>query len=247
MVCTWQTSGRMRTYGQYCPIARGSEVLAGRWTPVILRNVLLGCRTFNDISAGAPGLSRALLTKRLRELERAELLTIVPKPGGRGSFYEPTEAGRDAWKVLVALGEWGDRWTDVLPEHADPNAVLWSWCQSYQRSEALPAKRTVVRFEFRDTNQRPLREWFHIENGTIELCRFDPGFGDDVIVHILDPVPFARWHIGLVEWQDILGSAVTVDGPPRLRRALPTWNACPDMHRQRRANEQRTEREEAQR
>ena len=83
----------MRTYGQYCPIARGSEVLAGRWTPVILRNVLLGCRTFNDISAGAPGLSRALLTKRLRELERAELLTIVPKPGGRGSFYEPTEAG----------------------------------------------------------------------------------------------------------------------------------------------------------
>ena len=230
----------MRPYGQYCPIARGSEVLAERWTPIILRNVLLGCRTFNEISAGAPGLSRVLLTKRLRELERAELLTITPKPaGGRGSLYEPTEAGRDAWRVLVALGEWGDRWTDVLPEHADPNAVLWSWCKSYQRRDVLPATRVVVRFEFRDTHQRVLREWFHVENRTIELCRFDPCFGDDVIVRILDPVPFARWHIGLVDWTDLVGSAITVDGPPTLRRALPTWNACPDTHKQRRANEAR--------
>ena len=43
----------MRTYGQFCPIARGSEILAERWTPIILRNLLLGCRTFNEIAAGA--------------------------------------------------------------------------------------------------------------------------------------------------------------------------------------------------
>jgi DNA-binding HxlR family transcriptional regulator len=225
----------MRTYGQYCPIARGAEVLAERWTPVILRNVLLGCCTFNEISAGAPGLSRALLTKRLRELERAELLTITPKPGGRGSLYEPTEAGREAWKVLAALGEWGDRWTDVLPDHADPNAVLWSWSQTYQRRDALPTRRVVVRFEFRDAKQRPIREWFHIENQSIELCRFDPGFPEDVVVRILDPVPFARWHIGLADWKDIVGSALTVEGPAALKKALPTWNACPDTHRRRRA------------
>ena len=79
-------------------------MLAERWTPIILRNVLQGCRTFNEISDGAPGLSRALLTKRLRELERAGLLNITPKPDGRGSFYEPTEAGREAWGVLAALG-----------------------------------------------------------------------------------------------------------------------------------------------
>jgi DNA-binding HxlR family transcriptional regulator len=58
----------MGTYRQFCPIARGSEILAERWTPVILRNVLDGCRTFNEIAAGAPGLSRSLLTKRLHEL-----------------------------------------------------------------------------------------------------------------------------------------------------------------------------------
>ena len=225
----------MRTYGQYCPIARGSEVLAERWTPVILRNVLNGCRTFNDIADGAPGLSRTLLKQRLSALERAQLLTTSAKPGGRGSFYEPTEAGQDAWKVLAALGEWGDKWTDVLPDHADPNAVLWSWCQNYQQRDALPAKRVIVRFEFHDSKQRPLREWFHIEHRTMELCRFDPGFGDDAVVRILDPVPFARWHLGLVEWTDIVGSAVLVEAPSALRRALPTWNACPESHRRRRA------------
>src|SRR5680860_393484 len=92
----------MRTYGQYCPIARGSEVVAERWTPIILRNILLGCHTFNEIAAGAPGLSRALLTRRLHELERAGVIDIRPKPGGHGSLYEPTSAGRDLSNVLDA-------------------------------------------------------------------------------------------------------------------------------------------------
>jgi DNA-binding HxlR family transcriptional regulator len=74
----------MRTYGQFCPIARASEVLAERWTPIILRNILQGCRTFNQISAGAPGLSRALLTRRLRELEHAASFRSVPSPTGTG-------------------------------------------------------------------------------------------------------------------------------------------------------------------
>ena len=223
-----------KSYGQYCPIARGAEVLAERWTPIILRNVLQGCHTFNDISDGAPGLSRALLTKRLRELERAGLLRITPKPDGRGSFYEPTEAGREAWDVLAALGTWGDRWTDIQPEHADPNAVLWSWCHNYTRREALPAERVVVRFEFRDPKGRWIREWFHVHDQSIEICRFDPGFGDDLVVRIEDPVPFARWHIGLASWREVL-AGVTLTGSRALQRALPTWNACPESHQRRRA------------
>ena len=84
----------MRTYGQYCPIARASELLAERWSVIILRNiVILGCRTFNEIADGAPGLSRGLLSKRLRELERAGVLEIRPKPDGRGSTYQPTAGG----------------------------------------------------------------------------------------------------------------------------------------------------------
>jgi len=114
----------MRNYGQFCPIARGSEILAERWTPIILRNLLLGCRTFNEIAAGAPGLSRALLTRRLRELEHAGVIRIRPKPDGHGSLYEPTAAGRDLWPMLLALGRWAERWTEVTTEHADPASTV---------------------------------------------------------------------------------------------------------------------------
>jgi DNA-binding HxlR family transcriptional regulator len=64
----------VRDYGQFCPIARSSELLAERWTPIIIRNLLVGCRTFNEIRQGAPGIPTALLTQRLRSLERQGLV-----------------------------------------------------------------------------------------------------------------------------------------------------------------------------
>src|SRR5215510_277576 len=69
--------GLMRTYGQYCPIARGAELFAERWTPLIIRNLHLGCETFGEILVGAPGLSRTLLTQRLKHLERLGIVESV--------------------------------------------------------------------------------------------------------------------------------------------------------------------------
>jgi FAD/FMN-containing dehydrogenase/DNA-binding HxlR family transcriptional regulator len=230
----------MRDYGQFCPIARGSEVLAERWTPIILRNVLLGCRTFNEIAAGAPGLSRALLSRRLRELQRTGVIEVRPKPEGRGYLYEPTRAGRELWTVLGAIGDWAERWTEVGTEHADPESVLWSWSQAYLRTDLVPDRRVVVRFEFvRDGRHERL--WLHIEREQSEICRFDPGFGDDLVVAVRDDVAFARWHLGLLDWGAVVRSgAVEVTGPPRLRRALPTWNSSPHHHERKRAASQRT-------
>ena len=115
----------MRNYGQFCPIARGSEILAERWTPIILRNILQGCRTFNQIAAGAPGLSRALLTRRLRALDRAGVIQIRPKPDGHGSLYEPTPAGRDLTGVLEACASRSA--VDDHLEHAGSSTpLLWS-------------------------------------------------------------------------------------------------------------------------
>ena len=219
----------MRSYGQFCPIARGSEIFAERWTPIILRNLLLGCRTFNEFAAGAPGLSRALLTRRLRELERAGLVDIHPKPDGRGSRYEPTAAAEAMGPVLEALGDWAEQWTDLTTEQADPDAVLWSWARSYLRTELLPERRAVVRFDFSNRGRRSV--WLLVERGGGEICRFDPGFGDDVIVRIDNAVAFARWHLGHITWADAVRSgALTVEGPRDLRRALPTWNRAPEDH-----------------
>jgi DNA-binding HxlR family transcriptional regulator len=228
-----QTSS-MRNYGQFCPIARASEILAERWTPIILRNVLMGCRTFNEIAAGAPGLSRALLARRLRELERAGVLEIRAKPDGHGSLYEPTPAGRDLWPVLVALGGWAERWTEVTAEHSDPGVILWSWCQEFLRRDLLPDRRVVVRFDTRSGGRRTTG-WMLVERGQAEICRVDPGFGDDLVVTIADPLTFARWHLGLVGWGAALRSGeIQVQGPRALSRALPTWNAGPETNARRR-------------
>ena len=115
----------MRSYGQYCPIARGAEIFATRWTPIIVRNLLLGCRTFGELAAGAPGIPRALLSQRLRQLETHGIVQRPPSPRGRGWLYEPTEACEDLRPVCDALGGWGATWVEIAPEHLDPYMALW--------------------------------------------------------------------------------------------------------------------------
>lgn len=217
----------MRSYQQYCPVARGAEVFAERWTPIIMRNILYGCHGFNEIADGAPGLSRSLLTKRLRELERAGVITITPKEGGRGSIYEPTEAGLALEPVLSALGVWGEMWMEVRPIHTEPSVILWSWCNVYLRKDLLPESRVVVRFEFEYRGQAETA-WLLVHQGEAEICAIDPGYGDDLIVTVHDGLVFARWHLGQLEWAQALRSGgLTIEGPSVLRKALPTWNGRP--------------------
>ncbi len=221
----------MRSYQQYCPVARGAEVFAERWTPIIMRNILYGCETFNQIADGAPGLSRTLLTKRLRELERVGVITITPKEEGHGSRYLPTDAGLALEPVLNALGAWGEMWMEVRPVDAEPGIVLWSWCQVYLNRDLLPKDRVVVRFDF-EYRGRPDTAWLLVHEGDAELCASDPGYGDDLVVEVKDAMVFARWHLGHIDWASALRSGgVTIRGSTDLRKALPTWNRRPEIGR----------------
>jgi len=217
----------MRSYQQYCPVARGAEVFAERWTPVIMRNVLYGCDTFNAIADGAPGLSRSLLAKRLRELERAGVIEAVAKETGKGSRYVPTQAGRALKPVLNALAVWGETWMEVRPIHTEPGVVLWSWGTVFLNRDALPRRRVVVRFEFEYAG-KPSRAWLLLDHGDGEVCASDPGYGDDLVVEVRDTMALAQWHLGHIEWGTALRSGgIVVHGPTTLRRALPTWNLRP--------------------
>jgi DNA-binding HxlR family transcriptional regulator len=214
----------MRNYGQYCPIARASAVLAERWTPIILRNLLNGCATFTDIADGAPGIPRSLLTSRLRELERVGVVWSEANPSGRGSLYHLTEAGRDLKELLYTLGTWGERWLDLAPEDADPYVVLWTWCEWYLERERLPDQRVVVQFEFPDQPLSSRWFWVVFDGERSEVCRKDPGFEVDLVVEA-ESIALAEWHLGRVAWKDILRAGrIRVDGSRRLGQMLPTWN-----------------------
>jgi DNA-binding HxlR family transcriptional regulator len=215
----------VRSYGQYCPIARASEVFAERWTPIILRNmVMVGCTTFGEISAGAPGLSRTLLTQRLRQLEQFGVIEVRPKTRGRGVTYELTEAGRALRNVLLELGQWGERWLELGEQHTNPCLVLWAWCTAYLARERLPDRRVVIRFDFSDQPPDGRRVWMIVDNGDAELCKRHPKFDEDLIVQT-DARTFARWHLKQIEWMDaVRAGRITVIGPRALATALPTWN-----------------------
>ena len=165
----------MRTYGQYCPIARASEILAERWTPIILRNLLHGSTTFTAIADGAPGIPRTILTKRLRELERVGVIEATPNPSGRGFVYRPSEAGRDLADVMAAMGRWGERWIELAPEHLDPGMVLHAWVHWYLALDRLPTRRVVVRFDFPVLRGTGSSLWIIFDAERSEVCLHQPG------------------------------------------------------------------------
>ncbi|MCA9728260.1 MAG: winged helix-turn-helix transcriptional regulator [Candidatus Eisenbacteria bacterium] len=219
----------MKTYGQFCPIARASEILAERWTILILRNLLLGCETYSEIAAGAPGIPRALLTARLRELQRTGVVDAQPLEGRRGHRYHLTDAGKDLQEVLMALGAWGERWLELTPSHVDPSIVLWSWSHYYLASDRLPAQRVVVHFRFPD-QARSLRDyWMIFDQERTEVCTFDPGFGVDLDAE-LDSRTLAEWHLGHLDWNRARRDGrIRLQGSKSLAQALPRWKRPSDF------------------
>jgi DNA-binding HxlR family transcriptional regulator len=213
----------VRTYGQYCPIARGAEIFAERWTPLIIRNLYLGCGSFGEILEGAPGLSRTLLSHRLKQLEGLGVVESAPKPDGRGHRYELTSAGYELFAVCQSLGVWGARWLEIAPENLDPFVALWSMCKALRR-DRLPDGRVVIRFDF---TGRPRREvyWLLIERGDTEICKTNPGLDEDLFI-TAEAEAFVKWHAGQLEWARATRERrIELDGSPSLVRAFPTWNA----------------------
>ena len=78
-------------YGQFCPVAKGAEVLAERWTPLVVRELLEGSTRFNDLHRGVPLMSRSMLSLRLKQLE--DVGVVTRKSGGQGTEYHLTEQG----------------------------------------------------------------------------------------------------------------------------------------------------------
>ncbi len=214
----------MTSYRQYCPIARSSEILAERWTPLVVRNMLWGASTFTQIARGVPAMSRSMLIKRLRELERAGVIVSRPKTGGHGSTYHLTPAGRDLADVTDAMAAWATRWLDVTEKHTDPGFALWAWVEFHLAREALPVDRTLVAFEFPDESPGNRYFWLLAEGGHAEVCYTDPGGEPDAHV-VAGSEAFVRWHIGEWTWRQALRiGAIEVKGARRTTAAIPTWH-----------------------
>jgi DNA-binding HxlR family transcriptional regulator len=212
-------------YGQYCPIARGAEIFAERWTPLIIRNLFLGCRTFTEIREGAPGISKTLLTQRLRQLESRGIVERRQEPGARASTYRLTESGAGLVDVCFALGDWGARWLEVAPEHFDAHVTLWSMARLMHKGP-LPKDRLVVRFDLTDVATKN-RFWMVVEAANSEVCLKNPGYQEDVFVTTTSEW-LAKWHMGWITMQQAERQGLlSAMGPRHLVRALDTGSKSP--------------------
>lgn len=206
------------TYGQFCPVAMASEVLTERWTPLVIRELLCGTTRFNELRRGVPLMSPALLSKRLKTLERVGIVTR------QGSDYVLTPAGEELRVVIESLGVWGQRWArgDVAAKHYDASLLMWDIHRNID-PEALPKERVVVHFHLHGSPDRKSHFWVVLEDGRADLCLTDPGHEVDVEVaaHVKTMVEY--W-MGLVEFRAAVRSGdLTITGPNRLVRQLPGW------------------------
>lgn len=212
----------MQKYRQYCPVARASEIVADRWTPLILRELVLGSHRFNDIERGLPGISRSLLAARLRDLEDSGVVERLPRAQSKVAEYHLTDAGRDLKVVIEALGAWGVRWAfgDPRPEELDAGLLVWKIHQRINR-ELLPETRTVVEFDFTGENGR--RVWLLLERREVSVCVTPPGFDSDLIVRANLAFFYGVW-FGQVEYEAAIRcGSVVVEGVPALAKQLPRW------------------------
>lgn len=207
-------------YGQFCPVAVASEIFAERWTPVILRELVLGSRRFNDIQRGVPKISRALLVKRLRELA---MHGIIANEDGE---YTLTAAGQELGEVVVHLGTWGARWT--APARRDRlDAKLLTWDMRRRIAlDRLPEKRVVVRFDFRGVppgHKAPKTYWLVLEKPEVDLCIIEPGFEVDIFVDA-DLAALTRVWLGEVPIrQAIREGGIKLTGDRQGVRDFPSW------------------------
>lgn len=210
----------MEGYGQFCPVAKAMELLDERWTLLVVRELLCGSRRFGDLRRGLPRISPALLSKRLRMLERAGVVDRV-LDDGRPS-YTLTAAGRELQPVVEALGRWGVRWIGELGDaDLDPRLLMWDLHRNVDLA-AVPPGRVVVHFHFRG-----LRDdadwWLVIDGDRVDVCDFNPGHPVTVTADA-DLRALTRVWRGDIGWREaLLSGGVTLHGAPRHRRALPTW------------------------
>ncbi len=213
-------------FGQFCPVAVASEVFAERWTPIILRELFSGSHRFNEIHRCIPLMSRALLTRRLRDLEAAGVLETVPSGKGRGREYHLTESGKEFRAAIDALGTWGQRWTiRVQPQNLDAGLLMWN-VRRRIAADRLPARRVVVHFSFHAvpvTYRGARRFWLLLERSGVDLCVSDPGFEVDIYVDA-DLAAMARVWLGDMPFSAaVRNKKIRLTGMAGLIRQFPSW------------------------
>jgi len=212
-------------YGQFCPIAKATEILGEKWTILIVRELIMGGRRFNELQRGLSLISPTLLSKRLDSLAQHGLVLKKKIPGQKGYEYFPTESCRELLPIIRSMGEWGMRWArSNLSEDDYDVELLMLYLKRSIVPEKLVGNETVIRFKFTDIDEFP--DWWLVVTGDkLDLCVNDPG--KDVDVYFTSSVKtMADIWMGENSYRKAMGAGtLTVVGNKALTRNITSWMA----------------------
>lgn len=209
----------MKSYGQFCSVARALDLLGERWTLLVVRELLAGSTRFNEIRRGIPRISRTMLAARLRELQDANV--IVRATAGDGPTYALTDAGWELAAVVQELGTWGQRRLPrTLPaDELDADALVWD-IRRRIRAEALPVTPIVARLELAPPRGGP--RFLLLRRGEVSLCAENPGFPVELTIRGSLRTLTAWWR-GDISLARARSEGMVVDGRRAWVRAFPAW------------------------
>lgn len=162
---------------EYCPVVLAAELVTERWNLLIVREVLMGAARFTEIHDGLPGLSRTVLSQRLRRLQRSGVIARKADGG-----YRMTAAGRDLRPVLLAIGRWGARWCFPKPS-SEKLLEPYQFARQMQAGllvHALPPQKVVVQLIVEDPAHGPKYAWLILNGENSTACSRDPLFEVDL-------------------------------------------------------------------
>jgi DNA-binding HxlR family transcriptional regulator len=214
----------MRGYGQFCPIAKASEVLGERWTNLVVRELAAGSDSFNDLRKGLPQMSPTLLSSRLKTLEHAGV--IERQTLGRGATrYVLSEAGEELAPIIWQLGTWGAKWvrSDLSEDDLDPSMLMWDIHRTIKADYFNGMDRVVVRVELTDYTAQMRFWWLVINRGEVDLCLKDPGYEVDFFMSTDLRTLTAVWMGDSKMSRELKSGGIRLSGSSQLRRDIMQW------------------------
>lgn len=210
-------------YGQFCPIAKATEILGEKWTFLIIRELIMGGRRFNELQRGLGDISPALLTARLKSLEEQGIVVRRRVQGQRSFEYYPTEACMALLPVLISLGEWGLLWArhNVVDADLDVELLMFYLERSIDPGKLI-GNQSILQFKFKDLSEQQ-DWWLLIKDSKVDLCLVDPGKDIDVYFFCTVRTMHDVW-MGDRTYRDAINSGdLVVEGDPALMRNIGAW------------------------
>jgi DNA-binding HxlR family transcriptional regulator len=210
-------------YGQFCPIAKAAEILAERWMPLVLHELLAGSTHFSEIHRGVPLMSPTLLSQRLKDLVRAGLVE-QPTNDPKRREWRLTEAGRALAPVIHQMGEWGVRYAQDALDETDLDARVLMWNMRRRVDPTTFAdERVTVAFDFTDMPSSRRHWWLVSHRGEVDLCPTDPGFPVDVYLTTDVRTMVLVWFGRLPFARAVADGRINLIGNAAVRKRLGGW------------------------